>query len=219
MQMSFYDPDIFLREFEGIKVLVNLKKNVQVLKTFWTSIRGPLFEMIIGGGLREGIFNYDSDLGRFQLKKGTLVSSLTKGVDLVSCNLMGVFENCTLTSCKVIKGRLYNAKILSNNQISESFLGNCTANTGNEIINSIVENNDEMLNCKITNSVVKFATLGKAAKIDESSTIIITNTPLPKQTEAVNIEKARDYTYIKNMNKSEDKGFQNLYIRKNYLKK
>jgi len=214
MQMAYYDPDIFLKEFAKLKVFVDLKASVQTLKTYWNNVRGPLFEMIVGGGLREGQFNYDTELGRFQLRKGTLYSSMTKNVDLVSCNLSGVYENCTFTSCQVIKARLYNAKVISNNKISESYLGGVTANSGNEIIDSFVENNEEMVNCKITNSVVKFATLGKNLKVDESSTIVVMNTPLPKKTEAVNIEKIRDYTFIKNMKQSVDTGFQNLYIRK-----
>jgi hypothetical protein len=214
MQMAYYDPEIFIKEFQNLKVYVDLKANLQVMKTYWNTIRGPLFEMIVGGGLREGQFNFDTDLGRFQLRKGTLHSSLTHDMDLVSCNLTGVYENCTFTSCKVVKGRLYHAKIISNNQIKESYLGNVTANSGNDIVGSVVENNEEMLNCTIENSVVKFATIGKHAKIDEGSTIVIRNVPLPVNTDAVKVEKIRDYTYIKDMNKSEDKGFQNEYIRK-----
>jgi hypothetical protein len=77
-----------------------------------------------------------------------------------------------------------------------------------------VENNDEMINCTVENSVIKFATLGKHLKVDENSTIVVHNVPLPLKTDAVKVEKVRDYTYIKDMRKSDDLGFQNEYVRK-----
>jgi hypothetical protein len=38
-------------------------------------------------------------------------------------------------------------------------------------------------------------------KVDENSTVIVKEMPMPKPNDAVRVEEIRDYTYIKNMNK------------------
>jgi hypothetical protein len=219
IQMAYYDPTIFLTEFANIKVYVDLKRSDQILKTFWTAIRKPIFEMIINGGLREGTINYDADLGKLQLRNATITAMKLDNMDFVKCELGGILENSSFVACKINKARVYNSKIIRDNEINESYLQGVSVNQSNEITKCYVVNNEEIINGDIKESVIKFATPGKNMKIDENSTVVVKELPLPKKDEAVNIEKIRDYTYIKKMNNSEDKGFQNAYNRKTYLKR
>lgn len=218
IQMAFYDPDIFLKEFQNLKVYVDLTTSRQLLKTYWNNVRGPLFEMIINGGLREGKFNYDTQVGRFQLKKGKLGGTTVRNMDLVDCELHGVFEGCQFVGCNISKSRLYNSKVISSNKINESYIGGASINKGNELTKCYVVNNEEIVNCKVNESIIKFATVGKKLEADEKSTIIIREEALPKKSENVQIDEIRDYSWIKNMRKSEDKGFENLYNKTKYLK-
>lgn len=218
IQMAFYDPETFVAEFKNLGVYVDLKTSLQTLKTYWSSIRGPLFEMIINGGLREGQFNYDTEIGKFQLRKGKLKGTMIRNMDLVSCEISGVLENCSLVGCKINKSRIYNSKIITGNKINESYLNGVSVNKPNEISKSIIENNEEMVNCPVTESLIKYATPGKDLKVDENSTVVIRPLPLPEKTGAIDIDEIRDYTFIKDMNKSGDKGFQNAYNKNTYLK-
>jgi hypothetical protein len=218
IQMAFYDPEIFLKEFQNLKLYVDLKTSTQTLKTYWNILRTPIFEMIINGGLKEGRFNYDAQIGRFQLRNAKVGGTTVKDMDLVKCDLTGVFENCAFVGCNISKARLYNAKVILNNKISESYLGGVSINKENEISNCYVVNNEEIVNCDIIKSVIKFATPGKDINVDESSTIIVKEMPLPKKSDAVEIDEIRDYSWIKSMNKNEDKGYQNQYDRHKYLK-
>ena len=218
LQMAYYDPDIFLKEFQNLKVYVDLKTSTQIVKTFWNVIRKPLFEMIVNGGLREGVFNYDAQLGRFQLKNGTLGGTTTTKMDLVKCKLSGVFEQCDFVGCDISKARIVNSKFIRNNQVSESYLNGASINKGNTLTKCVVFNNEEMVNCEVFETLVMYASPGKNLKTDDKSTIIIKPTPLPQKSEAVQVKEIRDYSWIKAMNKTEDKGFQNEYKRSNFLK-
>jgi len=218
IQMAFYDPEIFLKEFKDLKVYVDLKTSTQTLKTYWNVLRKPLFEMIINGGLREGQFNYDAQVGRFQLRKGKVGGISIKDMDLVSCDLSGVMENCSFISCDISKARIYNSKFIRNNKVNESYLNGASINKGNEVHKSYILNDEEMVNCEVTESVIKFATPGRDLKVDEKSTVIVKQMPLPQKTDAVKVDEIRDYSWIKKMRKTEDQGFQNEYIRNKYLK-
>jgi hypothetical protein len=218
MQMSYINPEIFLREFPEIKVYVNLQTSNQTLKTYWNEIRKPLFEMIINGKLRKGQFNLDTDSGRFQLRKGAVGGTLLKNIDFFKCDLSGIMENCAFRSCQIINSRIYNSKFVENNTILNSYLEGASINKKNEVAKCYIVNNEEIVNCPVKESVIKFATPGKNITLDENSTIIVGKQLLPQKSEAVEVEEIRDYSFIKKMRKSEDKGFQNLYDRNKYVK-
>lgn len=219
IQMSYIDPEIFLKEFTELKVYVDLKTSNQMLKTYWNVIRKPLFEMILNGNLRKGQFNYDSQIGRFQLRRGYIGGTLLKNLDFVKCEITGVMENCAFQNCNVVNSRIYNSRFIEGNKIINSYLEGASVNKQNEINNCYVVNNEEVVNCPVKNSVIKFATPGRDITLDESSTLIVEKQPLPQKTDAVQVEEIRDYSWIKNMNKkSDDIGFGNLYDRNKYLK-
>lgn len=212
-QMSYWDPEIFLNEFKDLKVYIDLQHSKQILKTYWSRIRNPLFEMIISGGLREGQFNFDSEIGVIQLRKCKINGGVLKNTDLISCEISGILENCALVNCSVNKARLYNSKLIKNNKINESYIENSTANNSNKIHKSFILNNEEVINCQVTESIIKFATPGKNIKVDESTTLVVKQLPLPQKTDALNIEEIRDYTWIKSLNPKvlKDEGFANEF--------
>ena len=214
IQMAYWDPDIFLNEYKDLKVYVNLNTSRQILKTYWSVLRPVLFEMIVRGNLQRGMFNYDTALGRYQLKNGTLHNTKIKNMDLVSCQVSGIVENCNLVGCKINKSRIYDSLFIATNKITESYLKNVSLNKSNSISRSIIENQDEIINCEINESIVKYATLGANSRIDESSTIIVKQLPLPAKDMSLQVDEIRDYSWIKGMkNSSEDLGFQNEYKR------
>jgi len=52
--------------------------------------------MIINGNFRKGQFNYDTEIGRFQLKKAKVSGTMLKNMDFMLCELSGVMDNCVL---------------------------------------------------------------------------------------------------------------------------
>jgi hypothetical protein len=216
MQMAYYNPEVFLKEFANLKVYVDLKTSTQTLKTYWDVLRKPLFELIVNGGLREGQFNYDAQIGRFQLRKGRVGGISLKNMDLVSCDLTGIMENCSFVTCDIKRARIYNSKMIRGNKISESYLEGASMNKSNELNKCFVLNDEEMINCEVNESVIKFASPGKDIKVDEKSTVIIKEVPLPQNSDAIKVEGIRDYSWIKSMRKHEMKGFGNAYNKDTY---
>ena len=219
IQEAFYEPAQFFELFPDIRVSVDVKKADQIIKAYWPKIRNTLFEVVVNGHFRKGEFNYDSDIGKYQLRNAELKSSKISNFDLVRCEIQGIVENCNLWTCKVNNARLYNSKIVRGTDIKNSYLHKITANRGNILENCLIENMYEIINCEIKKSIVKFAGIGISAKLDENTTIIDQIDEITQESEkGVSVEEIRDYKFIKNMNKSEDLGFQNIYNKNTYLK-
>jgi len=218
-QMAYYDPMIFLKEFKDIKVFIDLKQSIQLIKTYWDKIRDVLFKLIVNGGLKSGLFNYDTETRKCQLKNANIKNVYINDVDFVSCELNGIIESCRLINCNINKSILCNTDVHMGNKISESHLINVSLPSNNIVNKCVIENNEELINCDINESLIKFATIGKRAKIDEKSTIIFRKeeTLPPNKMSGINVNEIRDYRWIKSMRTSEDKGFVNLY-NKNMFK-
>ncbi|MFA5153450.1 MAG: hypothetical protein WC554_12875 [Clostridia bacterium] len=219
IQMAYFDPDIFLREFKNLKVYIDLKTSPQLIKTMWSQIRDPLFETIIRGNFHSGQFNYDSAIGRYQIKGTEIIDANIKNFDFIKCNVNGVFENCNFWNTKINKSRLINSKLVKANDVSESYLNKVSANMGNIIANTFILNNDEILNCQIKESIIKFASIGNLAKLDETCTLIQKPDNASKMVVGISdIDVVRDYRWIKSLTMRHDKGFENAYDRKKYMK-
>jgi len=140
-------------------------------------------------------------------------------VDLVSCDLTGVFEKCSFVLCDIRKSRVYDSKFIQANKISESYLQGASLNKGNEVNQCFIENNEEIVNCKVSESVIKFATPAKNLEVDDKTTVIVKEQSLPQKTDAVKVEEIRDYSWIKDMRQNkEDQGFANAYSKNKYNK-
>jgi hypothetical protein len=219
IQEAYYEIEKFNELFPEIKVGVDMRRDSQMLKSFWPKIRNTLFEMVVNNNLREGQFNYDTEYGIFQLRKADINCTKIKGFDLVTCNIQGILENCNLISCIVDNSRIYNSRVINGTTISDSYLQNTSIEKRNTIENCFVENDHEMLNCNIKESIIKFAGIGKSAKLDEGTVIIDNDQRTQQPTVGVEVEEIRDYVWFKNLlgKKPEGHIFGNEYIKKRYI--
>jgi hypothetical protein len=168
--------------------------------------------------MREGEFNLDTDYGVYQLRKAEINCTNLKGFDLVLCEASGVMENCNFISCEINNARIYNSKIVHKTEVNDSYLNRVTADPGNILERCFVENNKELLNCSISESVIKFAGIGKSAKLDES-TVIVDNQYNYEPAVGVEVEEIRDYKWLKDLTgkKKEGHDFGNEYVKKTYI--
>jgi len=218
LQEAYYEPEKFTELFPEIQVAVDMRRDSQMLKSFWPKIKNTLFDTVINNNLREGQFNFDTQYGIFQLRNATLNCTKLKDFDLVKCDVQGVLENCNLITCEVTNARIYRSNIVRQSSVSDSYLHKVTVEKENKLDNCFVENNYEMLNCNITNSVLKFPGLGKSARLDESTVVIDKQEALPKAV-GVEVEEIRDYKWTRDLlgKKEEGHKFGNEYIKKTYI--
>ena len=219
IQEAYYEPEKFTELFPEIKVAVDMRRDTQLMKAYWPKIRNTLFQTVINNNLREGEFNLDTEYGVYQLRRADLNCTNLKGFDLVLCNVQGVMEHCNMISCTINNARIYNSKVVKNTTISDSYLQRLTIEKDNTIQNCFVENNHELLNCNIKDSIIKFAGIGKSARLDEGTVIIDREDKYRPPAVGVEVEEIRDYNWIKNLTgkKKEGHEYGNEYIKKRYI--
>lgn len=212
-QPAYSSPDNFIAMYPQIKLYANLDNKIQTLRTFWHEIRQNLFEMILNNSFTSGEFNYDSTLARCQIRNASLSGRTIKGLDLVSCEVSGVLDSCNLFETTVKNSRIYRSKIASNNVTENCYMQNVIVDHNNLLEYCFVENDNETVNCEIRKSVIKFASVGSHARIDEHSVIIDkTYTPIDVK-DGVQVEEFRDYRWLASMNKNRSDEFQNVYVK------
>jgi len=212
IRRAYYEPDYFMDAYPSIKVLVDLKENDQTIRTYWDKIRNPLLRLVLESGFNKGIFNWDSDIGRFEVKDAKLNGVKVSGMNLLNCEIRGLVENCHLWRSKAQHSKISNSILVSGNEIETSLIEGCRADRSNSIERSYIINKGEIINCKVSESVIKNAGIGQNAKLDEECTIIQDRepkTPAPQQ--GIKVEEVRDYRWIKSMRKGEDQGFANEF--------
>ncbi len=211
---AYYEFDYFLREFKNVKVSVDLKESELVVKTYWNQLRNPLIKLLMENNLTKGQFNYDTNLGIYELNKAILFGGKLSDINLINCEISGLLENCNIWSSKLKNSRIYQSTFENNNYIENSMIQNCRADRGNIINKSYIINNGEILNCKINESVIKNAGLGKNSKLDEKCIVIMPNYQKPQQiNKGIEVDEYRNYKWIKNLTKNNEleKGFANEF--------
>ena len=215
IRRAYYDPDHFIKTFKDIKVGVDLKTGDQVIKTFWDKLRGPLTRVMLESGFKKGKFNLDLEQGVYQIKDAKLSGVRIQGFHLVNTEVQGIIEKCDLWNCTVKNSQIRTSTLVEGNKIEHCFILKSRADRKNEIHTSTISNAGEIINCKVFESIIQDAGLGKEAKLDEHCLVINPREIIPTKNDAVKVDEIRDYNWIKNLIPGKkEKGFANEYKHK-----
>lgn len=120
--------------YPDIHVMVDLQESEPIINLQWERIKVKIVNMITLGGLVEGIINYDSDIGRIQVKDGKfLLCYELEEVDLIDCKVIGnVFKSdiysSTVERSSIENCNLYQGTEVFDSKIKSSYVhGSCTA--------------------------------------------------------------------------------------------
>jgi hypothetical protein len=215
-QNSFYDINEFVKLYPGIKLNVDLRNNTELLKVYWPDIKNKVFEILTNCNFVKGSINYDSMMGKFQIKDAELNGTLLKGYELFKCKLSGILKECQIWNCEINNSRIYNSTLVGGNKVNKSYLYSVCANHNNKLNECYIINDNEILNCEINESIIKFAGLGKNAKINENCVIIHKKEVPIINNKGIEINEIRDYNWLKYMDKTrvDISGYCNEYKRK-----
>ena len=119
----------FKKYFPDIKLMADLNTSENVVEMYFVKMRDKLFELLTKAGLKEGWVNYDSDVGRIQLKNAELprIFEMT-GIDVVDCILDGNVTQCDIFSSTINNSSLVDCNVFGASNILESKLDNCYVN-------------------------------------------------------------------------------------------
>jgi len=209
----YYDPEFFLAEYKDIQVGVDLKTVDQIIKTFWPKLRDPLVRLMMESGLKKGKFNLDMELGTYQLKDAVLKKADIKGLQIMNCEVQGLMEGCEVWNSKITNSRILDSTLIDGNKLDGCFLESTRADRNNTINKSTISNNGEIINCKVTESVIKNAGIGKEARLDESSIVIGKPIETSKKSEELKVSEPKDYIWFKNLlgDNPDKNGYGNEY--------
>lgn len=210
----YYNPEKFQKAFENIKLFIDLENHPEIIKAKWSQIRDPLFKIIFESGFDKGSFNWDSEFGNYQIKDAKLSNTVVENFEVINCEL----DACVLKDIHGWKNTINNSRImmgtlLQSNIVNESYLENIRIDRNNKINKCyIINSNNEIINCKVNESIIKYAGIGKDAKLSEDSIIVAQREEQPKMIQGIQVKELRDYKWIKNLTgEKKDKGFANEY--------
>jgi hypothetical protein len=211
----YYDPKWFIENIEGIQVGVDLKRDERIIEAFWPKLRDPLTKLMLESGFTKGKFNWDSEEGRFQIKEAVLIGGKITRMDIVDCQVQAIIEDCGLWNTEIKNSRVIFSTLTESNKVEDSILERVRADRNNSIKRSWIYNAGEVINCKVNESIIKDAAIGKEAKLDEECMIIEPKQKKVDLPKPVNVEGVRDYKWLKTLTgEKKDKGFQNEFKHK-----
>lgn len=170
---SFSDPNTFHIKYPNIMLFVDLKGDIEVLKTFWVHVREQLFNLIVNCGMKKGMLNYDADIGKYQLKDGII----TKAFDLTDMEVFdtkigGNVDGCDLYRCVITNAHITNSNLYSGNIVTKSKIIDTPIHLYNECTDCYIDNKNKLINGKITGGVIRSGEIAPTAKVSRHTEII-----------------------------------------------
>ena len=128
--------DNFIIDFPTIQVQIDQDHNYDVVAAYYDKIYNKLHNIVdSSSSLSECIINYVTTTQTMEVVDANIKSTSTiKGYDLVNCNVEGIFDDCLLIGCNIVKSQLTKSKLqhcdaddskVLNCNVDGSTLNNC----------------------------------------------------------------------------------------------
>ena len=170
---TFSHPEKFLVAYPNLQITIDMKGDIEILKSFWTVVRDKLFSLIADSGLSKGHFNLDTDISMVQLRDAELLNANNiNDMELFDCEISGTVSNCDLYRCNVKSSRLSKCKLLELNELHGCKINNTSIMPGNELYDCYVSNPSEVIDGKMEGGVIRRGIIGKHAEISKTTLIV-----------------------------------------------
>lgn len=171
---SFSDIDSFFLNYPNIRLLVDLKGDYEILKTFWPKIREKLFDLIVRCGMRRGMLNYDADVSRYQIKDAILTKAFPiRGMEVFDCKIQtGNVLECDLYRCEITNAHILDCNLYAGNKVNKSKIINTPFHTYNEATDCYIDNKQHIINGKVERGIIRSGEIGPTAQISKETEVI-----------------------------------------------
>ena len=174
MVSSFNDYDSFCYNYPNMRLLIDLKGDREIVRTFYPKVREKVFDLIMRCGVRRGVINYDSDVSTYQIKGAVISKAFSlKGVEAFDCKINGGnVLDCDLYRCEINNSHIMGCNIKNGNKINKCKVIDSPLNMYNSVVSSYIDNKHRIINCKVEKSIIRSGDVGALAKIsDDTETI------------------------------------------------
>ena len=171
--LTFSDPQKFLFTYPKLRLTVDMRGDIEILKAYWTVIREKLFSLVVDSGLREGHLNLDTDMSIFQLRGGVMKkANNVENMELFDCEISGTITHCDIYRCKINSSRIELSKLMELNEVTGCKVTKTTIMPSNELTNCYIDNSNETIEGKIKGGVIRKGILGKDVDISKETLIV-----------------------------------------------
>jgi len=170
----YRDPRLLQKNFPKLQVMVDMNNNIEVLKTYWGTIKDLVLEILLKGGTKKGILNYDTDFSKMQVKNAEFDFCNITDFELLDCKGYGYVTNCKLFDCNFENMTVTSCWLYDGNYIKESRLLNCCVNETNVIENCYIKNDSPefFFNGTMKSGIWRQGTIGTNAKIESDVSVV-----------------------------------------------
>lgn len=169
---SFIKYGEFKQNYPDVKVSVDMIDDDQTLSAVWGNIREKLFDLIISGEMIKGKFNYDTDLGRFQLRDTVLSNVKVFDIEFIDCELQGVIGRSWFYNCKIKNSRVDSCYAMKSNIFDFCKVADTPLHMTNVCNDCYIENKRYIINCEVNDGVIRNGEIGKLSKISKDTMIV-----------------------------------------------
>ncbi len=170
---TFIDPETFQKNYPHMNIMVDLRSDPQILRSFFITIREVLYDLIVENNIKEGIINYDSSLGKFQLKDvKTTRAYLLNDYDILEGEISGNILNCRMFTCKLNDCTIEECDLITNNEINRSKIMLSDLYFTNKVHDSYIDNKNKEINCEVFGGIIRSGFIGKLASISPETEVV-----------------------------------------------
>ena len=169
---SFIKYGEFKKNFPEIEVSVDLQSDDQTLQALWNNIREKLFELVVSGAMKKGKFNYDTEVGRFQLRETKLNNCKASDIEFIDCEIQGIFSRSWFYNCEVKNSRVEHSQAMKENVFNFCKIADTPLHITNICNDCFIENKRHVINCEVNKGVIRNGEIGKLAKISKETMIV-----------------------------------------------
>lgn len=170
---NFSKYDNFLVDYPSIQIQIDQNSNYDVVSTYYDKIYSRLFSLVDATeNLKECIINYVTSSQTLEVVDANIKTSSTlKNLDLVNCQIEGIFEECLFLGCEINNAQCIKSKILQSD-VEDSKILNCKVDQSS-LTNCFFMNGH--LNADMFGGVFRSGKLGPFATMDSEVKIVTDN--------------------------------------------
>ena len=166
-------PEEFRKNYPNMGILIDLRGDPEILKSFFYKLRNVLYDIIVENGISEGLVNYDSNFGKYQLKDvKTSRAYLLEGYDILDSTIMGNIYDCRLFSCDIQNSTIENSELVTGNEVHKSKIIYTDILFSNSIHDSYIDNKDKEINGEVYGGIIRSGYIGKLSSVSEETEIV-----------------------------------------------
>lgn len=170
---TFIDPEKFQKNYPHMNIMVDLRSDPQILRSFFINLREVIYDLIVENNIKEGEINYDSNLGKYQIRGvKTSKAYLLKNYDILESEISGNLLNCRIFSSDISDSTLEDCDLINNNEIYRSKIMYTDVMFSNVVHDSYIDNKEKEINCEVFGGIIRSGFVGPLSTISPETEIV-----------------------------------------------